>query len=197
MIAQLRHLFGRFRENIRYRRLRKLEPQMVYRYKHLGKTLESTRVSNSTVISDKKGLSLADHVFIGHFNFIEASNGITIEEGVQITNYISVLSHSSHVSIRLYGYDYHSTTDLIGYRKGTVRIGKFTFVGPHSTILAGTHIGKGCIVSAYSMVKGTFPDFSVIAGNPAVVVGDTREIDEPFLQAHPELRAYYEKWAGK
>jgi acetyltransferase-like isoleucine patch superfamily enzyme len=190
-------MFGKFRENIRYRRLRKLEPQMVYHYRHLGKVLDGTRVSNSTVISHKEGLSLADNVFIGHFNFIEASNGIEIGEGVQITNYISVLSHSSHISIRLYGYDYHSTTDLVGYRKGTVRIGKFTFVGPHSTILPGTDIGKGCLVSAYSMVRGAVPDFAIVAGNPAVVIGDTREMDEPFLREHPELREYYQKWAGQ
>jgi len=176
------------------RRLMKQEPRMIYHYDHLGTILPKTRVSTSTVISEKRGLKPADHVFIGHFNFIEASNGITIEEGVQITNYISVLSHSSHISIRLYGYDYHSTSDHIGYKKGSVRIGKFTFIGPHSTVLAGTDIGKGCIVSAYSMVKGTFPDFSVIAGNPAVVVGDTRAIDEPFLKEHPQLREYYNKW---
>jgi acetyltransferase-like isoleucine patch superfamily enzyme len=175
----------------------RLEPDMIYHYRHLGKVLPETRVSSSTVITSREKLQLADHVFIGHFNFIEASNGITIEEGVQITNYISVLTHSSHISIRLYGYDYQSDSDPVGYKKGSVRIGQFTFVGPHSTIQAGTDIGKGCIVSAYSMVKGSFPDFSVIAGNPAVVIGDTREIDEPFLEAYSELRAFYQKWAGE
>lgn len=56
-------------------------------------------------------------------------------------------------------------------------------------------IGKGSIVSAYSMVKGDFPEFSIIAGNPAKVVGNTRNIDGPFLQANPELRTFYEEWA--
>jgi acetyltransferase-like isoleucine patch superfamily enzyme len=197
VIAYLRKVFGKFRENRKNRRLRKLEPQMIYHYNHLGTVLDETRVSNSTVISFKEQLTLADHVFIGHFNFIEASNGIVIEEGVQITNYISVLTHSSHISIRLYGYDYQSDSNPAGYKKGSVRIGKFTFVGPHSTILAGTDIGKGCIISAYSMVRGTIPDFSIVAGNPAVVIGDTREMDEPFLQQHPGLRASYQKWAEK
>ena len=139
-------------------------------------------------------LNIQDNVFIGHFNFIEASNGITIEEGCQITNYISIITHSSHISIRLYGKQY-AGLDMKGYVKGSVCIGKYTFIGPHSVIMPGTKIGKGSIVSAYSMVKGDFPEFSIIAGNPAKVVGNTRNIDGPFLQANPELRTFYEEWA--
>jgi acetyltransferase-like isoleucine patch superfamily enzyme len=100
------------------------------------------------------------------------------------------------MAIRLYGHHYieHNGKHL-AYVKGAVKIGKFTFVGPHSVIMPGTTIGKGSIVSAYSMVKGEFPDFSVIAGNPAKVVGDTREIDAKMLGKYPELQNYYDEWA--
>jgi acetyltransferase-like isoleucine patch superfamily enzyme len=54
-----------------------------------------------------------------------------------------------------------------------------------------TKIGKGCIVSAYSLVKGEFPDYSILKGNPAVIVGDTRQIDAELLERHPELREFY------
>lgn len=176
------------------RRLRRSIPKMIYAYKHRGVVLEDTRVSNSTVITDEANLDLADNVFIGHYNFIESSNGLSIEEGVQITNYISVLTHSSHISIRLYGSQYRRHSDLIGYKKGSVTIGAYSFIGPHSTILPGTRIGKGCLVSAYSLLKGEYPDFSIISGNPATVVGDTRELDKPFLEAHPELNNFYKQW---
>jgi acetyltransferase-like isoleucine patch superfamily enzyme len=63
--------------------------------------------------------------------------------------------------------------------------------------MPGAKIGKGCIVSAYSMVKGDFPDFSIISGNPAKVIGDTREMDEPYLREHPELIQFYSEWANK
>ena len=58
-----------------------------------------------------------------------------------------------------------------------------------------TKIGKGSIVSAYSLVKGEFPDFSILAGNPAMRIGDTRDMDNKQLERYPELRAYYEEWA--
>jgi acetyltransferase-like isoleucine patch superfamily enzyme len=57
-----------------------------------------------------------------------------------------------------------------------------------------TTIGKGSIVAAYSYVKGSFPDFAIISGNPAKVVGDTRELDKKYLDENPELNEYYNRW---
>jgi carbonic anhydrase/acetyltransferase-like protein (isoleucine patch superfamily) len=85
---------------------------------------------------------------------------------------------------------------MLGYKRGKVDVGAYTFIGPHSVIMPDTEIGKGSVVAAFSFVKGEFPDFSIIAGNPAKVVGDTRKMDAPFLEAHPELRPTYEAWAG-
>jgi acetyltransferase-like isoleucine patch superfamily enzyme len=164
---------------------------------HNGIFLPRVRISDSTVISVPEKLLLSDNVFVGHYNFIEASHGITIEEGVQLTNYISVLTHSSHVSIRLYGKNYLGKKDPIGYKVGPVKIGQFTFVGPHVTIMPETNIGKGCLVAAYAYVKGDFPDFAIIAGNPAKVIGDTRNMDKPYLDAHPELQVTYSEWANR
>jgi acetyltransferase-like isoleucine patch superfamily enzyme len=174
---------------------KKKSPQMNYAVRINGKVIPDTRMGDTTALVGESGLDLAENVFIGHFNFIEASNGIRIEEGCQITNYISILSHSSHISIRLYGKSYRKEKDPIGYVKGSVEIGKYTFVGPHSTIMPGTKIGKGSIVSAYSLVKGEFPDFAIIAGNPAEVVGDTRDMDKKYLDEHPDLKRHYLQWA--
>jgi acetyltransferase-like isoleucine patch superfamily enzyme len=191
----MRKLYWKFRQWQTRRQLMRFEPKMISNYKLNGEIIHFTRVSSSTVISEKQHLKLAGYIFIGHYNFIEASNGIQIDEGVQITNYCSILSHSSHVSIRLYGRAYVFERNLIGYKTGPVTIGAYTFIGPHSTIMPGASIGKGCIVAAYSSVKGEFPDFSIIAGNPAVVVGNTQEMDAPFLAENPELQMFYNSWA--
>jgi acetyltransferase-like isoleucine patch superfamily enzyme len=60
--------------------------------------------------------------------------------------------------------------------------------------MPSTKIGKGSLIAAYSYVKGEFPDFAIIAGNPAKVIGDTREQDEAILQGNPELKSYYNEW---
>jgi len=162
-----------------------------------GVYLPEVKISNTTFIQDRNRLVLEDHVFIGHYNFIESSNHILIGEGSQVTNYISILTHSSHRSIRFYGSHYQNKGELKGYIKGAVVIGKYSFIGPHATIMPNTKIGNGCIVAAYSYVDGDFPDFSIIGGNPAKIIGDTRQKDQEFLMNEPDLIPFYESWAGK
>jgi acetyltransferase-like isoleucine patch superfamily enzyme len=171
------------------------KPTMVYGYRSpSGKKLKNTRVGSTTAIICPETLQMEDHVFIGHFNFIEASNTIYIGEGVQITNFISITTHSSHNAIRLYGKEYRTTIKDVGYVKGPITIGAYTFIGPHSLILSGTIIGKGSVVAAYSKVSGVFPDYSLIAGNPAKVVGTTKKLDQIMLEKYPELRkSYYDQ----
>ncbi len=159
-----------------------------------GKLIEGTRVSNSTFIDYPQHLVLGKKVYVGHHNVLEASNGLQIEEGCQITNFVSIVTHSSHRAIRLYGKNYGGS-DMIGYKRGAVKIGKYTFVGPHSTIMPGTEIGKGSIVTAFSYVEGVFPDFSIISGNPAKVIGSTKDMDKELLNQHPELKKNYDEWS--
>lgn len=171
-------------------------PIMIYYSKNFqGKRCENIRISSSTFLDYKEHLKIDKEVFIGHYNFLEASNGIEISEGVQITNYCSITSHSSHNSIRLYGARYKDFDDKIAYIKGSVFIGEYTFIGPHSVIMPKTKIGKGSLVSAYSYVQGDFPDYSIISGNPAKVIGSTKQMDKRVLDQHPELIPFYESWA--
>ena len=163
-----------------------------------GRFLASTRISPSTCIDHPEGLTLGDHVFIGHFNFIDASHGVRVDEGVQITNFVSVVTHSSHRSLRLMGTAYVQAAGegRPGFVSGAVHIGAWSFIGPHSVIEANTRLGKGCLVESHSRVRGEFPDFAVIAGVPAQVVGDTRETDASWLTRHPEWQAHYDAWAA-
>lgn len=156
-----------------------------------GKEITGVRIGNSTFIDHSNNLLIEDLVYIGHYNFIEASNGIKLGKGCQITSYVNITTHSSHQSIRLYGSSYSKETNHVGYERGSIEIGEFTFVGPFSVIMPTTKIGKGCVVAAHSYVKGEFPDHSIIAGNPAKIVGDTREKDNAFLVEHPELKNTY------
>jgi acetyltransferase-like isoleucine patch superfamily enzyme len=167
------------------------KPRMINFNKNFqGVCLKNIRISSSTFIDHSEFLFLEENIYIGHHNFIEASNKIYIGKGCQITSHITLTTHSSHNSIRLYGSE-GSVKDPIGYVKGEIRIGEFTFIGPHCVIAPNTSIGKGCIISAYSYVKGSFPDFSIIRGNPAKVVGDVRNTDNVILKEHPILNKSY------
>lgn len=51
-----------------------------------------------------------------------------------------------------------------------VVIGEGSWIGSGAVVLPGARIGKHCVVAANSVVRGTFPSHSVIAGVPAKVV---------------------------
>lgn len=157
-----------------------------------------SRIAPSTCIEGEAGLDLADHVFIGQFNFIDATAGLTIGEGVQITNFVSIVTHSSHRSIRLLGRSYSTQEGPIpGYIKAPINIGAYSFIGPHSLIEAGSRIGRGTVICAYAQVRGEVPDFAIMAGAPACQIGDVRESDAKLLALHPELALHYQAWAGE
>ncbi|MDN0085139.1 acyltransferase [Crenobacter sp. SG2305] len=174
-------------------------PRMVVGFtRHDGQRLHRVRISNMTRVETPARLDIEDNVYIGHFSLIDASGGLTIGAGCQITNYVSLLTHSSHVAIRLYGDAYLEHRDHVGYLKKPSVIGRYSFIGPHSVLMPGVAIGKGSIVAAYSFVEaGSYPDFAIIAGNPARVVGDTREGDAKWLAEHPELQPHYQAWAER
>ena len=170
--------------------------RMLFGERSGGALLAGTRISPSTCIEHEDRLMLDDDVFIGHFNFIEASAGVRIGRGSQITNYVSIVSHSTHRAVRvaaaLSGSDLPALNGVVV--RQPIEIGQRCFIGPHSTIEAGTVLGHGTLVASHSRVRGRFPDFAVLAGSPATVVGDTREPDRAWLAAHPQLRDGYEAW---
>ena len=53
---------------------------------------------------------------------------------------------------------------------GKIIIGNNVFFGQNCTVLSNTIIGDNCIIGAGSVVRGKFPENSVIIGNPAKVV---------------------------
>ncbi|HRH18456.1 MAG TPA: acyltransferase [Aquabacterium sp.] len=177
-------------------------PRIVYGWQNVkGAYCPNTRVSTHTCFEQPEGIELGDHVFIGHFNRIDGSNGLVIEEGVQVTNYVSVLSHSSHRSVRVMGRRYAGHADPVGYVRRATHVGAYSFIGPHCIIAPGARIGKGVIVQAFSFISGEVPDFAIVGpkalGQPAVVMGDTRDMDAALLSQHPELQQAYAQWAGQ
>ena len=173
-------------------------PRMLYGWRRAdGRWLVHTRISSATRIESPERLDIADHVYIGPFNLIDASGGLSLGEGVQVTTHCAVLTHSSHLALRLAGRAYWGATEPAGFERADTHIGDFAFIGAHSVVAPGSRIGRGVLVRAFSYVSGEVPDFAIISGQPARVIGDTRTADTEWLARHPECRADYEAWAGR
>lgn len=164
-----------------------------YRCKKTGKYLPRTRIGSTTILMEPQNLEIEDNVWINHYSRIDASGGLFIGEGCQIGFGCGIITHSSHISQRLMGMAYMETEidKRPGYIHKKTSIGKYTFIGSGSYILPGISIGKGCVIGVNAVVTKDVPDFAVVAGVPAKIIGDTRKQDEQFLSDDNIMKTYY------
>lgn len=72
-----------------------------------------------------------------------------------------------------------STKMVLGYSKvGKVIIEDNVFIGADAIILPGVRIGKNTIIGAGAVVSKDIPSNSVVAGNPAKIIGTMDEFVE-------------------
>lgn len=170
------------------------KPFMVYGYRDRvsGKFRKHTRISSHASIGDSANVSVSDHVWVAHHAIVDGSNGVEIGEGVQIGFWAGIFTHSSHISARLHGRDYIGLTrdQRKGYVRGRVVIGDYTCLCSGAILLPGVTVGQGALIAAGAVVAHDVPDFGIVRGNPARLVGDTRRLDATF-QADPNLRKSY------
>lgn len=173
-------------------------PYMVYGYysKHDKKFKKNTRISSSVIILNSENLNIGNNVWIWHYSIIDASNSITIGEGCQIGAWVGIFTHSSHIAIRLYGGDSYIKTpqyERVGYIKGAVSIGAYTFVGAKASIMPGVSIGRGCLIAAGTLVNRSIPDFSIVVGNPGIVKGSTIDLDKKYFSDQLIQQSYFDQ----
>ncbi len=58
-----------------------------------------------------------------------------------------------------------------GHMPGSIIVEKDVWVAANCTLLPGTHLEQGCIIGAGRVVGGPVKAYTVVAGNPARVVG--------------------------
>jgi len=117
------------------------------------------------IVSPKAKLKIGDGTRIGRNATISCSKGITIGKKCLISYNVSILDHD-HELFRTNV----SPVDL-GLSVGEkIIIEDDCFIGAHSFILKGVHLGKHCVVGANSVVTKSFPAYSVVAGCPAKLI---------------------------
>ncbi len=68
--------------------------------------------------------------------------------------------------------DFPNAAGITGHpaSKGDVIIGNDVWIGQNTTILSGVTIGDGAVIAAHSVVSKNVAPYSIIAGNPAVLI---------------------------
>jgi len=105
------------------------------------------------LVQHKDKLKLGYKTDIGAFTYINAKNGVIIEDYVQIGSHCSIYSVST-----------------IDNKEGEVILKKNCRIGSHSVIMPGVTVGENSIIGAFSFVNRDIPDNTVAVGVPAKVI---------------------------
>jgi UDP-2-acetamido-3-amino-2,3-dideoxy-glucuronate N-acetyltransferase len=109
----------------------------------------SCKISSHTFICE--GVTIEDEVFVGH--------------GVMFTNDRFPRAANPDGSLQTES-DWQVETTLV--RAGAS-------IGSNATIVCGITIGRYALIGAGAVVTKDVPDFAIVAGVPARVIGDTRD----------------------
>ncbi len=105
------------------------------------------------LIQNKKGLELGYKTDIGAFTYINAKNGVVIEDFVQIGSHCSIYSVST-----------------IDKKEGKITLKKNCKIGSHSLIMPGVTVGENSIVGAFSFVNKDIPSNKLAYGIPIKII---------------------------
>jgi len=110
------------------------------------------------LVQHKDKLKLGFKTDIGAFTYINAKNGVVIEDNVQLGSHCSIYSIST-----------------IDKKEGSVVLKRNCKIGSHSIIMPGVTIGENSIVGAFSFVNKNIPDNVVAFGIPVKVVRNVKK----------------------
>ena len=105
------------------------------------------------VVQHKDNLKLGYKTDIGAFTYINAKNGVVLEDYVQIGSHCAIYSIST-----------------IDNKAGKVILKKDCKVGSHSLIMPGVTIGENSVIGAFSFVNKDIPANVIACGVPVKVI---------------------------
>ncbi|MEM2138981.1 MAG: acyltransferase [Candidatus Woesearchaeota archaeon] len=131
---------------------------------HFSHIQSGAKIGKNCVLG--QNINVGNNVTIG--NYCKIQNNVSIYEGVTLEDYVFCGPSMVFTNIL----DPKCKYPQVGaqyYVKTLVKEG--ASIGANATIVCGNTLGKHCLVGAGAVVTKDVPDFALVVGNPARIVG--------------------------
>jgi acetyltransferase-like isoleucine patch superfamily enzyme len=106
------------------------------------------------------GLNIGEDSIIGYRTFLDGRDLLKIGSHVDIAS-----------EVMIYNSEHDINSEYFSATTAPVEIGDYVFIGPRAMLMPGIKIGKGAIIAGGAVVTKDVPEFTVVGGVPAKVIG--------------------------
>jgi UDP-2-acetamido-3-amino-2,3-dideoxy-glucuronate N-acetyltransferase len=131
---------------------------------HFSHVQSGARIGNHCILG--QNVNVGNNVVIG--NYVKIQNNVSVYEGVTLEDYVFCGPSMVFTNILDPRAKYPQAGSQF-YRATLVKEG--ATLGANSTVVCGHTIGRFAFVGAGAVVTRDVPDFALVAGNPARIVG--------------------------
>ena len=109
-------------------------------------------------------ISIGDWTTVGHHTFMFASASIAIGSHCLIAPFCYLIDAN-------HGIARHALIREQPLTASRIHIEDDVWLGLGVAVLKGVHIGRGAVVAAHAVVTSDVPDYAIVGGTPARVIG--------------------------
>lgn len=110
-----------------------------------------------------KGITIGKDSIIGEWGVLDGRADLIIGDHVDIASEVMIYNCEHDINEP----DFKAVCS-------PVEIGDYVFIGPRAIILPGVKIGKGAVVAAGAVVTKDVPEFAIVGGVPAKIIGERK-----------------------
>lgn len=115
---------------------------------------------------DPKHVTIGEDTIVGEYSVLDGRDKLTIGNHVDIASEVMIYNSQHDVNDG----DFKAIT-------APVVIEDYVFIGPRAIILPNVTIGKGAVIAAGAVVTKDVPQFAIVGGVPAQIIGERKNKD--------------------
>jgi maltose O-acetyltransferase len=136
-------------------------------FRYLIYTLAGTKIHWSAHIHmgaqffNPAGVEIGKGTIVGQNAFLDGRSTLIIGKYVDIAS-----------DVMIYNSEHDINSEFFDAVSSPVEIGDYVFIGPRVIILPGVKVGKGAVIAAGAVVTKDVPEYTIVGGVPAKIIGE-------------------------